>query len=1335
MSGRWRIARRAAAASALLLAVAACALWFGRDELLRMAVDQALPDDGSISLGQVRWTGWLRVQADDVQLRQRDWSGRIGSLEARASFDWRAGLALEEARLSGVQVAGSSGEGRADAAGGLPMAAVLPEGLPRIGIESLDADWALADGRTLALRGGRLELDGLRLDVQADSLRFGSPELVLSAPFLARLRGGEDRRSVELAEWRWDPRLDVRGGRLDWSSGRLRIEVDARACDGEVRIEALAGEGQVDADLRLRGIDARAAAALSGAPACSGRLDLDARLSLPLDDPARARLDAQVSLAGGSVDGVELDATGAVQFEHGRLDVRNALLRSGANVAWIACASLPVADAMPCEWPATAALAADVRLSDLSLALADARATTDASATLRIRLLDGDLRLDGSSIESDDGRASIDELRLSLPLLLESGAARTALVELSRDERTRLRAKLDFHDLGDTLRLFGLAPPDSDEEFLGRADGACSVQGGPQGARLELDLRVHGARVLDVRVDELDLHGVLDDGAARRARLEVAAQTSLGKVAGSGSWDIDERRIDVQGNLELPELARLPFPLKVAGGARANLRLQGPLDDLDGFVDLQAEQLSVEGVELGALRLEAERQGPQWAVRRAEASWQGVAFALAGEATRGPDGTIRARLEEASIRRGPRVWRLEAPAELALDSQGVATGVARWKGDEGALVAGVELELDTMQGSIELAGALHDLQRVADVPILARATDVQWDGSVRIELAGRPRAVSAEGTARLLLADMPSALALRGKAMWTPERLAVDLDELVLEDPAAGAHLVHGELHAVLPLADGALARSGDTTIALDLHAADIERALPPGPASRLSGSLDIRARLSGTPSALAGEASLGLGAWRLRSAAGDGEIGPFHAQLEARFGPDGIAVSAAQASLQGVTRTTIDGRIDVAPDLTALLAEPALLLDAPVRIEAGGELGDLSPLAGRLDAVRRLRGSIKGRVVVSGSMRRPALDGEVRLEHGELRLAADIPSMSELQATVRFDDSRAELVDARGELGGAPFVLRGGARWDEGAPMLDLRIEGEELLLLRSRHLTVRADAKLALSGPADAPLCSGSVVLVDGRWTRPLDPLTLALRPRSPRGDDKDGLFRLDDPFGSRLRFDVQIESRAPFRVENELLRAGLSPSLKLGGTGALPVLAGEVRLEPSRAYLPASVVELEGGAFRFRPSRPDTIELELAGRTTALGYDVSIQVGGTVDDPLVTLSSSPPASREDLALLVLTGRPPGGSVFGSGERAARGVALYVARDLLSSGPSEPGSMLERVEIASGARTSRRGLDTIQLRLRIGGEGRDEALYLVAERDVHEDWNYGVRFVWRPQ
>jgi translocation and assembly module TamB len=113
-------------------------------------------------------------------------------------------------------------------------------------------------------------------------------------------------------------------------------------------------------------------------------------------------------------------------------------------------------------------------------------------------------------------------------------------------------------------------------------------------------------------------------------------------------------------------------------------------------------------------------------------------------------------------------------------------------------------------------------------------------------------------------------------------------------------------------------------------------------------------------------------------------------------------------------------------------------------------------------------------------------------------------------------------------------------------------------------------------------------------------------------------------------------------------------------------------------------------------------------------------------------------PPLPREDLVLLVITGRPPGSSLaFGSGPRAALDIGIYVARDVAAawfeSDEEDAQSLAERLEVVVGADTTRSGADSILVRMRITGKPgvRVDGLYLTGERDVFEFYNVGVRMV----
>ena len=84
----------------------------------------------------------------------------------------------------------------------------------------------------------------------------------------------------------------------------------------------------------------------------------------------------------------------------------------------------------------------------------------------------------------------------------------------------------------------------------------------------------------------------------------------------------------------------------------------------------------------------------------------------------------------------------------------------------------------------------------------------------------------------------------------------------------------------------------------------------------------------------------------------------------------------------------------------------------------------------------------------------------------------------------------------------------------------------------------------------------------------------------------------------------FDVLLTSKKPFAIRNNLVRGAVRPELKLIGTGRIPVLAGEVYLDPTRISLPAGSLLFESGVIRFDPNRPDRPTLDLVGTSKMLG-----------------------------------------------------------------------------------------------------------------------------------
>ena len=142
---------------------------------------------------------------------------------------------------------------------------------------------------------------------------------------------------------------------------------------------------------------------------------------------------------------------------------------------------------------------------------------------------------------------------------------------------------------------------------------------------------------------------------------------------------------------------------------------------------------------------------------------------------------------------------------------------------------------------------------------------------------------------------------------------------------------------------------------------------------------------------------------------------------------------------------------------------------------------------------------------------------------------------------------------------------------------------------------------------------------------------------------------------------------------------------------------------------------------------------------------GFDITAQVGGTSEDPELLFSSTPPLSREELAILVLTGQLPESALSSQGSGAAmQTVAVFLGQDILGrwlgvdaleEGSEDP--ITERMEFSQGAEVSQAGIESSEFifRLTPNPKGKPRIFYLRAEKDVFEKINFGVKLLFRFQ
>jgi len=507
-------------------------------------------------------------------------------------------------------------------------------------------------------------------------------------------------------------------------------------------------------------------------------------------------------------------------------------------------------------------------------------------------------------------------------------------------------------------------------------------------------------------------------------------------------------------------------------------------------------------------------------------------------------------------------------------------------------------------------------------------------------------------------------------------------------------------------------------------------------------GTIQARLDLAGTLASPAGTLQCVIHDLLLDATVDGSPQGPFDVRADLRIHREGVVLEELRIdsdlmSLQGRGRW----RVDTPPvSWTALRGQlPVGTLAASAELD----IPDLGWLAGMMPGVQKITGRLNGSLNVNGSLKNPVVVADLTLREGSLRPEGDAPALRSLQADLQADAARVIIRSCRGEIGGAPFEVSGDLRRsDDKGWVTDFHLTGTNLLLYRTADIRVRADTDLRLTGPLGRMTLNGEIGLTNGRMTRNVDFFSILKEKRPTAGAPPEMLFSLPEPPLKDMVFDVRITSRIPFNLRNNVIRGSLRPDLRLGGTGELPILTGNVYVDPTSLRLPAGVMTIQSGVVRFLPSRANRPEMELIGDGKVFDYDITALVEGPVEEPRVTLSSSPPLPGNELMLMLITGQPPASENRSTTGGVPMNLAVYIGQDLISQwfdGDSTGSwtSILDRFKVILGRRVTRSGEETLEAEFRIGEDvfKDGDSIYITGEKDIFDFYNAGLRFVFRFQ
>jgi autotransporter translocation and assembly factor TamB len=810
-----------------------------------------------------------------------------------------------------------------------------------------------------------------------------------------------------------------------------------------------------------------------------------------------------------------------------------------------------------------------------------------------------------------------------------------------------------------------------------------------------------------------------------------------------GSYDLNSQVLEnVKLDIAIAEVAAytknlLPQKQSLNAAMSANLMLSGPLMEPTGRADITLNQVQLNDIKISSAIFKVRSSGRRIHIDLARVNAPMGEVKLAGSLLRGPaDAAFDLELTDLSLSGQNALLALKKPGHIHYFTR---TGDFFLK----------EISLGGPNGDIRLKGSLTAQKADFDISISdvnsqgwfkSLATDrIRFSGlNARIHLFGPMTAPSVSVNGDLAKLESPKdKISLSGRFDLSYTKDGVTIRQFQCQGGPGQQIVLTGTIP--INLLEKPLLRPGPLSVDAQVSISDLAAFGWLFPAYIPSdGDLHGKLQMTGTwqaPSGTFNFRSRGLNdPPHMKSM----PPGPIDFDGNIRLAGKKLVVESIQINSPSL-KFTSRGEWTAMPALTALLQGDVAKLSGRVDMQGKLRVEDLSWLAAENPRLRRVSGRLETDVTLNGPISDPTIDAVVRLINGELRPDMDVPSLQALNLNAVVTPAGARLQTFTGELGGAAFQITGSVlRSSESGAVADLRLQGENLLFLRSEGLKVRADTDLTVKGPLKRLEVAGGVAITDGRLVKYFDLLGTLKRSSKPKTDLGLQLFSIRQPPLSEMVFDLRLTSKNPFAIRNNLVRGAVRPELKLIGTGRIPVLAGEVYLEPTRISLPAGTLLFESGVIRFDPNRPDRPTLDLVGTSRILGYDITMLVEGPFDEPVVTLSSVPPLSHEELVLLVIAGQQPDSE--GDARGQSMNVAVFLGRDLISrwfgsDAVETSESIIDRFEVHIGRAVTQSGEETVEAQFRLAeGVLRDsDKLYLTGEKDIFDFYNAGIKLVFR--
>ena len=309
------------------------------------------------------------------------------------------------------------------------------------------------------------------------------------------------------------------------------------------------------------------------------------------------------------------------------------------------------------------------------------------------------------------------------------------------------------------------------------------------------------------------------------------------------------------------------------------------------------------------------------------------------------------------------------------------------------------------------------------------------------------------------------------------------------------------------------------------------------------------------------------------------------------------------------------------------------------MNLKGAGDI-ELSRLKFLTKHIREAEGPAQFQLSVNGTYPNLGIHGKINFNSNVVSLRKLPLAAEELKGTLNFQGNRIQTDGLTGIIGVGNFQLKGWMTHSQGKPSaFDAKLIGNQLYFRNEQgDFRMEYDADLAIRGAAQNPEVSGSLIILDGRYTKDFNIIEeLQKTPRTVKEFQQAALKEWP------LRFNVSIKNLGDLLIDNNVGRIELSTNLQAQGTSIAPRFQGSVGVSEGIIHYLGLDFDITKGFLEFREAYSAPY-LEVDAEKEVDDAHVRVKLHGRTDNLAIDLSGNSTREgaleKKDVISLILFG-----------------------------------------------------------------------------------------------